>query len=153
MERGQGLGFQWLTGNSPPAISAHYSPTLGTQLSLPEAQTHMQKQMEAWQELHPHGEQNGLPYPHDFYGPNLQQPKSPDSRRKASRFSEEATAFLTEQFNINPYPDKEEVSRIAAATNLSSKQVRVWLTNRRRRTSPQGLYFRSDQRHISNIQV
>ncbi|XP_073479777.1 homeobox protein siamois-like [Aquarana catesbeiana] len=78
--------------------------------------------------------------------------------RKKTTYNSEQTAFLQNQFDLNPYPDFVTRCRIADITGIPEPRIQVWFQNRRTRhlskdmksQSTQGSQF-STPRHLPNI--
>lgn len=59
---------------------------------------------------------------------------------KSRKYSSEQTEILTRRYEKSPYINRQEMSELAAKTDLSMLQVKIWFQNRRlkARKSSQG---------------
>jgi hypothetical protein len=74
------------------------------------------------------------------------------AKKRRNWFSATVKRVLDSQFLNNPYPANSRIAELAAETNLKEKQVKNWFTNRRSRSSPQGLSIFSFSSFASNFE-
>ena len=60
------------------------------------------------------------------------------NKKSRSNFSEAAKSILRSFYFKNPYPEKNDVSDLARRAKLTSKQIRVWFSNKRNREESSG---------------
>jgi hypothetical protein len=74
-------------------------------------------------------------------GNHIDKPPTAGETKKRSRtISDHAKSYLEEAFQLEPYPEKEEMSSIAERANVTVKQARTWFANKRNRTKPQSRF-------------
>jgi hypothetical protein len=60
-------------------------------------------------------------------------PAQKQAGKRRFRLPKQVTEVLDEQFHIEPYPDKSEISSIAKLAKMTAKQVKTWFSNKRSR--------------------
>ncbi|QRG39207.1 hypothetical protein FDK38_003635 [Candidozyma auris] len=66
-------------------------------------------------------------------------------KRRRSHLTMGIKEYLEQVFKKKPHPTRSEYEVIARSCNLSSRQVRVWFTNKRYRSKPRGNLKEEDE--------
>lgn len=71
-------------------------------------------------------------------------PRSEGATGRRRQISGPKRDILLREFERNPYPDAEVISRLAQETGVNKKQIKVWFSNRRSRHLPKSRSYISE---------
>jgi hypothetical protein len=87
-------------------------------------------------------------------GGEISQPQQPDGvKRKRTRITRAAKKTLNEVFEVDPYPDDGQMSRLLQATRLTRDAIKNWFNNTRARKGKTAGRFSSPCEHRNQSAV